>query len=445
MGNDFYWIIPTMERKKILMIAIGILVLIIILLVIGLKRDSGQRMATLEFWSVHDDKSAYSELIDAYQEQNKNITIKYKKIPFADYEKELINAFASGEGPDIFTIHHTWVPKHKSKISPMPQTENFLNPYTFQDIFVDVAYKDLVKEGEIYGLPLYVDTLALYYNKDYFNSAGITSPPTTWEQFLNDVETLTKRDKFGNIQQSGAAIGTARNINRSTDILCLLMFQTGAQMTNDSNTQTTFNRVIRSEGETFNSGKEALRFYTDFSNPSKQAYCWNRQMSYSIDAFYEGETAMMFNYAYHINTIKDKAPYLNFGLAPIPQIKNRNFDINYANYWANTVSKTSDNPVESWRFLMFLIQAQNNKKYLKNTNEVAARRDLIEQQQDDSELGVFAKQALSARSWYQIDNQAIEQILADMIESTVLGNASIEAIEAALNQAASQINVLMQK
>ena len=430
-----------MDRRKLLIIAAIIIVFIILILIFGLRTDKKPKPITLEFWSVYDDRVNYSEAIEEYQKANKHVTIKYEKKSFTEYEQELINALAAGEGPDIFTIHHTWLSKHEDKISPMPQEgEEFYSAKIFKDTFVDVAYQDLVKNERIYGLPMYVDTLALYYNKDFFNSAGIPSVPETWDEFLNDVEVLTTKDSGGNIKRAGAAIGTAENVNRSTDILSLLMLQTGAEMTNNDDTQATFNQRVNLDGESFMPGKDALRFYTDFSNPTKRIYCWNRQMPYSIDAFYEGRAAMMINYSYHIDTIRAKSPYLNFGVAPMPQIKNRNFDVNYANYWAHTVSKNSDKVDEAWKFLIFLAKKENVQKYLEKSKRPTARRDLIEWQRENSDLNVFANQSLSARSWYQADNQSIEKIFADMVKSVVLGEANLEE---AINKAANQVTLLM--
>ena len=162
----------------------------------------------------------------------------------------------------------------------MPQPEGFINAQDFQNMFVDVAYQDFVSENKIYAIPLYIDTLALYYNKDFLNSAGISFPPTNWDEFMDDVEKLTKKDQWGNIERSGVAMGTAQNINRSTDILALLMLQTGTEMVSQDYRNAVFNQATHLKGESFNPGRDALRFYTDFSNPTKRVYCWNR--SYAI-------------------------------------------------------------------------------------------------------------------------------------------------------------------
>ena len=452
-----------MKRQKILIIAGVVVVVMIAILAFGLKRDRGPRLqpVTLKFWSVYEDEKVFRELIGDYQRSNRHVTIKFEKKSFDNYEEDLLNALAAGKGPDIFSIHHTWLPKHKDKISPMPQTEWFMSIEEFANTFVDVVYSDFIakeeeeeetrarrrkekeeEKEEIYAIPLYVDTLALYYNKDMFNSAGIPSPPTNWEELLDDVYTLTERDKWGNIKKSGIAMGTAENINRSIDILTLLMLQGGTKMTNEEHSRATFNQVVRLEQERFSPGKEALRFYTDFSNPAKSIYCWNRQMPYSIDAFYEGKVAMMINYSHSIETIRAKSPYLNFAIAPVPQIKDKKLDINYANYWGLTVSKNSENPNEAWKFILYLAQEENVKKYLENTKRPTAKRDLIEWQKEDPDLGIFANQTLSAKSWHQTDNSAIEKIFADMIESIVLEKTSLDR---ALNEAADKVTILMKK
>jgi multiple sugar transport system substrate-binding protein len=323
----------------------------------------------------------------------------------------------------------------------------------FQDTFVDVVYSDFVtkeekeeeeEEGkeEIYAVPLYVDTLALYYNKDLFNTAGIPSPPTTWEELLDDVYKLTKRDEWGNIERSGIAMGAAENINRSTDILSLLMLQVGTQMTDENHLEATFNQIIRSGEERFNPGKDALRFYTDFSNSTKRIYCWNRQMPYSIDAFSQKKAAMMINYSHRIDTIRNISSYLNFEVVSVPQVKDRELDISYANYWGQTVSKKSEYPGEAWKFILFLTQEENAKKYLEKAKRPTSRRDLIEWQKDNPDLDVFVSQVLIAKSWYQADSQAIEIIFADMIESVVSKKADINQ---AINTAANQVNVLMKR
>ncbi len=433
-----------MSQTKLLIIggvaglAIVALMLYLVLSNIGVGQ---QQTATLQFWGTFDDAKSYDSAISAFEQQNPGIHIVYRQFNFEDYEKQLIDSFAAGAGPDIWLMHNTWLPKHGDKIQPLLQTMQGqkTQPLTFkdfQDQFVDVAVGDLALGGEIYALPVYVDTLALYYNKDIFNTLGITTPPSTWDEFNDDVEKITAIDDKGNITRSAAAIGTARNINRSTDILSLLMLQSGVKMTDAEHTSATFSRAV----EGVSVGETSVQYYADFANPSKKVYTWNDQQHYSIDAFAEGNAAMMFNYSHQIPVLRSKSPRLNFAAAPMPQISGASSAVNFANYWAPTVSKQSKNPVAAWKFLVYLSSNPGASFYLNSTGRPAARRDLIELQKTDPDLGTFAAQSLTARSWYQVDNSAIETIFADMIDEVNYGRASIRD---ALQSAESKVSVLM--
>lgn len=434
------------SNKTFYLLAGLVVIIVIVSIVIIVVRiggvGSGQEQATLEFWGVFDSKQDLVQVIAGFQQLEPGIKINYKQIPFEDYERELVNSLAAGTGPDIFMIQHTWLAKHRDKLAPMPtkslkEDYRFMKPVEFQNQFVDVAYKDLVFENKIYALPLYVDTLAVFYNKDMLNTAGISRPPRNWEEFNKDVELLTRFDSSGNIVQSGAAMGTARNINRSTDILAALMIQNGTQMTDAGNIAATFTRTVSGQ----RTGENALQYYTDFANSTKSVYTWNNEQHYSIDAFIEGKAVMMINYSHQIPTLTARYQRLNFGVAPLPQFSEIDAK-NYANYLAVAVSAQSKNQDVAWRFLSYMTSKDGALAYLTKTSRPSARRDLIEFQRTDPMLGVFAVQALSARSWYQADNEAIDQIFADMIEDV---NVKKIKIRDALRSAEAKVTTLMSR
>ncbi len=420
----------------VLMVAVFIL---IFFLVFGGLNKSEQRIE-LEFWGVFDNPRAYEEAIRTFRQANPFINVRYVPFPFEEYEKAVIDALASGRGPDIWMIQSSWLPKHKDKLYPLPQDDKGLNYklVNFRQDFVDVAETDLVNNGQIYALPIYVDTMVLYYNKDLLNSAGISQAPKDWDEFNEAVKILTKKDSRGNIEKSGAAIGTARNINRSTDILMLLMMQSGVEMTDRTRNEATFANPISFQ----NIGETALQYYTDFANPQKTVYSWNNNLFYSIDAFVTERVAMMFNYSHHIQTIRAKAPRLNFDVALMPQLKDTPSRVDYANYFAPAVSASSKNKAAAWKFLVHLASKEGSLSYLRQSLRPSARRDLIDFQKTDPDLGVFAKQSLTARSWYQVDSSAIEKIFADMIEGVVFRRATVPE---ALRAAEDKITVLMQR
>lgn len=433
-----------MSSNKLFYILVGIISAAVLLTIVLVLRNIGATTAkpvVLQFWGVFDDHNAFDKTISDFKIQNPSIDIKYRQLTYEDYEQAFINGLAAGTGPDILMIHNTWLPKHGDKLAPMPaEIPDKKNPFTvqsFKDQFVDVAYQDLVYNNQIFGMPLYVDSLALYYNKDLFNGAGITRPPQTWEEVNTDVQLLTKTDNRGNITQSGFSLGTARNINRSTDILMNMMIQSGVNMTSSDNRSATFAATVNGQ----RLGEIALQYYTGFANQRNQDYTWNDAQHYSVDAFTEGTLAMMVGYAHQSKVIRSKAPRLNFAIAQMPQASM--VDVrNFANYWAVGVTSKSIHQVEAWKFATYLASKDGITNYLNATSRPSARRDLIDLQRTDPDLGIFAVQALSARSWFQADNIVIESIFADMIDDVNFNRSSIPD---AISRAESRVTVLMQR
>jgi len=425
------------------------------------SRKTKEAMApiVLNYWRVWDGPDAFSDIISKYTSLHPNITINYKKYRYSEYEQALLEAFAEDRGPDIFSIHNTWVNKYKNKIIPLPPNTTLAYQYmtgaikkdvvvdlrtnksiTTEDLkrkYIDVIFNDVVlkdiennKEVEkIYGLPLAVDTLAMFYNKDLLNNAGITEPPQYWNrEFQQEVKKLTRQDSRGQIIQSGVALGGGENIERAVDILSVLMMQNGSEMMN--NNQVRFNQIPEFlKDKRYNPGLEALRFYTDFANPSKEVYSWNSNLDNSLDMFMQGKLAFMFGYSYQVPTIKAQAPKLNYLITELPQIEGNPVSINFANYWLETVSKKTKNVDAAWDFIQFAIKEENVKSYLTVSKKPSAIRSLIDAQKEDPEISVFADQVLTAKSWYRgADAIAAEKIMIDMINDAVLGRNKIEDV-----------------
>src|SRR3989344_4982371 len=160
------------SSNKLLYILGGAVFVVVIITVVwfaGRTREAATS-ATLEFWGVFDDKRVFLDIVKKFQSTSRDIKVNYKQFSYEDYEKGLINALAAGTGPDIIMIQNTWLPRHKDKLTPQPtptkdNKEGFLSIADLKSQFVDVVYDDLTSGGKIYALPLYVDTLALYYNK----------------------------------------------------------------------------------------------------------------------------------------------------------------------------------------------------------------------------------------------------------------------------------------
>ncbi len=419
---------------------------------------------TLTIWGTFDDEDAYSQIITDYKNAHPYVQIIYKKLRPEEYQNDLVNALAVDRGPDLFMVHNTDIRGSADKIAPLPKTitlaelvlkgtvkkeaayeihtKNTLSVRQLQTLYPDQVVKDAVVSvpgqnnvavDQIEALPLSIDTLALYWNRDLLNAAGIASPPADWTEFQQDVKKMVKLDST-NVVQAGAALGTAKNVARATDILSLVMLQNLTPMV-DENGYPAFNQTPQNLSDrTTPPGVEALVFYTDFANSAKDVYTWNDKLPNSLDAFVTGQAAMFLGYNYDLPVIRARAPKLKFGIAPAPQIAG-NPQKNFANYWLYTVSKKSKHQAVAWDFIQFMTSAAEAKKYLAATEKPTALRSIIPDQVENGDLGVFANQILTAESWYQgADSAAADAAMADLIDETLAGGKAVDAINTAVQR-----------
>ena len=436
-----------LTRNQIIIIGIGVLIVIFFVLLFigvipGLKTGGGNlgpsagNQLQLNIWGVVDggDFNDINLVVDEYSKINKGVSVSYRQFDdMADYEKTLVNALATGQAPDIFMFHNTWLPKHYDKVAPFPETVFTLSQ--LQQLFPKVVEQDFVSGGKVCALPLYIDTLALIYNKDVFDAKTITTPPVTWSDFQSLVPRLRQLNVLNQVSKAAAAIGgSEKSVHAASDMISLLMMQFGNQMT-------------LQQGKIM-FGPEALtafNFYLQFANPSGAYYTWNNDLTYSLNSFSQGQTAIIFDYASQLPLIKEKNPYLDIGISPMPQTADTTKvqPVNFANYWGLAVSGQSQKQTYAWNFTLFVTANPDASNiFLQSAKKPPALRALIEKYKNDPTMGVFAKQALTARSWSQPDNNAVKQIFSNMIESVLEGRL---ASESALQKTQNEISALLKK
>lgn len=398
------------------------------------EEQAAIRPITLNYWTVFDDVDQLRQLAAQYTAIRPYVTMNIRQVRVEEFEDLFVNALAEDVGPDIVSLHVRWLRKHQNKLSAMPasvqvanvttrgtiQTETVVTPQRIamptpaavRSNFVQTVANDVIIGGQIYGLPLAMDTLALYYNQDLLDKAGIPEAPSTWEQFLDAVRAATTFDAGGDIIQSGVALGGAENIQNAPDILAMLMMQNGIDMQLGSNVA--FAQGLERPAVN-HPALEALRFYTDFAQPTKEAYSWNEGLDNALDAFVRGNTVFYFGFAFDYPRITARAPQMNLSVIPVPQL-DAVAPANVANYWVESVTKKSPNQDEAWDFVRFITSEQNIKSYTDTTQHPSPLRAHISAQAEDVILAPFVSQLLVAENWYRgRDTDAADRALRNLI------------------------------
>jgi len=389
----------------------------------GLSTEERQAIAPvyLEYWTVFDDVDEVKKLINSYAGPRSYLSVNIKQLREDELYPRFIEALAEDRGPDIISVSNRMLPAYRSKLASMPSsvpdatvrtvkkklgTEIIVTESTQQlpsvrqikDEYVQAVEKDVIYNDQIYGLPLSLETMALYYNKDLLDRAGIPEAPKTWSDFQSAVKKLTKYDKDNNIIQSGTALGTGDNIPGFDDLLFLLFEQSGVDFVN-SNGYITFGDDLKNSAK-LTAIVAVMDFYTDYANPKRDTYSWDSKMDNALNKFVNGSLAFFFGYSYHNSIIKSRAPQLNVEIMPMFQL-DQSKSINATNFWVQTVVKKSKNQDEAWGLINYLTHSAATKTYLDNTKRPTAIRTYITGQTQDVKLKPFVSQALVAESWYK--------------------------------------------
>ncbi|MDP2629748.1 MAG: extracellular solute-binding protein [Candidatus Harrisonbacteria bacterium] len=383
----------------------------------GLRSTSDETLkGELVIWGV-DDQAAFNEaFVTPYNDLNPEVSISYRQFSEDSYESALINALASGRGPDIFMVKNSWIPEHGDKLLPL--TEQDYPLANLKNDFVDVVSADFHQGGLTYALPLYVDSLTLFYNKDIFNNAGIINPPKTWTELDAIIPALRRLNPAGRFVQVAAALGGSKtNINRASDLLSLFMLQDRVEMVSEDKSRASFAL----------SGEVSFRRYLQYANPISESYTWNDELRSADDEFANEDLAIIFDYSGKQRFFKEKNPFLNFALAPMPQ-KDAASAINYASYWGLGVAKTSLNSGLAWNFIgSSLLSEASVQRYTQTTQRPPALRQLLARLGADAQKGFLVKQTLTARSWYQVDEDLVQISFSDAIAKVLNAQSTPEA------------------
>ena len=363
-----------------------------------------QTPVSVSVYGADDDQRVWDNLIKKFQRLYPYITVTYTRVNDVGYDQLLLNQLAEGRAPDIFIIKNTLLTKYIYKSAGAPG----YTPQTFQNTFVDGITEDLVfQNGFIMGLPLYLDTPALFYNRDFLNSNGVVDPPKNWDDLVEFVGRFTQRSPENEILRSSIGLGDYQSVENAFEIISSLIFQQGES-------------IISRGKQTLSLGsgaERALTFYTSFDDERSRNYTWNPRMGNSLQAFAEEKVPLYIGFASDIQRIKERNRSINLGIAPFPQIKNSPKYTLYGRYAIPIVSAQSKNKEAAWQFINYVTSAEGAAEYLKMTGLPPARRDLINSAVGD--LGVFARQSLIAHSWATPDDIYTKSLFQIAVESVL--------------------------
>lgn len=406
---------------------------------IGGLGGGADKVGAVEIWGTYDRKVMDSLIDELGYDDNRFDEVAYVEKDARTFDAELVEALASGSGPDLFFLEQDTIVRHKDKIYQIPYAS--MSERVFKDTFVGEGELFLAPDG-ILAMPFYLDPMVLYWNRNHYAEAGISRPPQHWDELLSLATdgVLTRRGEGGAIERSAFALGSYSNIAHAKELLSLLMLQAGTPIVKDQVGSATVELRSRiSEGQS--PSENALRFYTDFANPSKSVYTWNRALPEAQRAFTSGILSNYAGFASELASIRKQNPNLNLDVAPMPQVREGNRVITFGNLVGLAVPKGAQNLSGAMQIAFLLSSDTALQKLSEKTGFAPVSRLLLAERPSDPFKAIFADATLQATAWLDPNAEATEGVFQRMIDSVISGRLRISE---AVNTAQQELENLLQ-
>jgi multiple sugar transport system substrate-binding protein len=401
---------------------------------IHLGKSSNTVTGTVVLWGTMKS-GAIAPLLEEFNNTNKTFIVSYVEKSAENFDQNLLEALASGTGPDMFFLPDNLAFHYANKIVTIPYASYPLA--TFKNTFAGAGEVFLTSKG-ILAFPMTIDPLVMYYNRSTFDSNGIVYPPATWDDLSGMIPLLTKKDTSNKIIKSAVALGDFSNVTHAKDILSALFMQAGNPIIAETNGA--FHSYLSSPG-----GKDLstiLQFYTDFADPVKPSYSWNKSFSNSTNAFSSEDLAIYFGLASELSSLVNKNPNENFFVAPIPQIKGSQAKVTSARVTGIAISSASKNFTTAFTAGSLLATGDFASKLSGALGVPPARRDLLATKPPDAYSPTFYNSALYAKSWIDPSPQRTDDIFRRMVEGVLSNNMTARV---AIDDASSKLELLLLK
>lgn len=356
--------------------------------------------------------------------------VSYVEIPESTFISELVEAIAANRGPDLVVLPLEYVVEHGDKLQSIPYSS--VSRREFQDTFIE-AGEVLLADSGIAGLPYIIDPLVLYWNRTLFSGASLARPPRYWDEVSTYAASLTVQNQAGTLSQSAIALGEWNNVAGAKEILLSLLRQLGNSVVTKTEGSLVSVLTATQEGS-FSSAESAFRYFTEFADPIKENYSWNRSQIYSRDAFLGGRLAMYIGFASELPGLREANPNLNFDVALIPSARGAGSSVAAKGY-ALAIPRGSVNPGGALSVANVLSGNEAQTALASTLSVPSVRRDLLSVSPEDPYAGVLRDAALKSFVFLDPNPTETTAIFKRIIDNISSGNLRVkEAVNAADNE-----------
>lgn len=313
---------------------------------------------TVELWHFFTEReaAAIDTVIKDFTSTHPNIKVTVK--PGQD-DSKMTQAIGAGNGPDIGLSYSTDIVGKFCSSGAWVD----LAPYVKRDN-VDLDRLNATTRsytefgGKRCAMPFLADAYGIFYNKDLFAKAGIDGPPKTLDELTEDAKKLTVRNKDGSLK----TVGFLPLFDFYENAAAHLAPAVGAKwLTADGKSAVGTDPAWK----TLMTWQKGLVDWYGYDNLQKFRAGLGDEFS-ADNAFQKGQVAINVDAEYRLAFVKDQAPNLKYGVAPIPTSDPARYGGGYVTGNIVGISKHAKNPEAAWELIKYL--TTNDKTIVKLAN-----------------------------------------------------------------------------
>lgn len=372
------------------------------------------------------DAGAFSQTMQEIVRKDRNFqAVQYIEKDPRTFVDELVNAIAEGRAPDAIILSHEDLVTLRPKLQPIPY--DTFSERTLRDQYAD-GFEIFARKDGLFAVPLFIDPLLMYWNRDIFSTGGLASPPATWESLTDVAERLTLRDATRNLRQSTVAFGEYQNVANAKAILLTLLLQSGSQLVKEG--QTRYEVALDTGAGEGNRRPlfSTVQFFVEFSNVGSPLYSWNRTFDSDLSAFLGERLALYFGFGSEASRIRAQNPNLNFDAVGVPQGAGNTVKRVYGRFYGVALLAASQNKAGAYRAALTLATPEYARALSESLGLAPAHRSLLSESPADPVRQSAYRAALIARGWLDPGPAKSSDVFRQMIEDVVSGRTAIGSV-----------------
>ena len=324
----------------------------------GCNRHDDARQ-TLTFWGMGREGEAVAQVIPAFEREHPDIHVEVQQLPWKAAHQKLLTAFAGDTTPDVAQLGNTWIAELQAlgalqPLQPFVDRSQVMQP---ADYFAGIWATNRI-DGQLYGIPWYVDTRLLFYRKDLLKAAGFDAPPRDWAEWSRQLAAL----------QTHAAPGHYAILlptNEFEQLLSLALQQPDPLLRDGG-------RYGNFESAGF---KRALAFYVGMFRQHEAPLLANTEVPNPWTEFGRGVFAFYFSGPWNIGEFRHRLPPLQqaeWATAPLPGPDGPGAGI--ASGSSLVIFRRSPQQAQAWLLIEYLSRPQVQRQFYELLGDMPPRR-----------------------------------------------------------------------